>query len=171
MKTNMTDLMSRISQMKRDFTNLSYSLDGNATRTFIIELNGNTQLINEAEDFDINYEKFFRLSNIIPQLKGILYERNNTLRLKNGKTIQEALEKISALRTLLNTVEALASKRPYKKRTTENTNSYFTSVELVYNKEEMKEMKEKLIAEIQALEFEINQLNAIEFELDMDISY
>ena len=171
MKTNMTDLMSRLSQMQKDFGELSYKLKTNCTRTSIIELNGKTQLIDEVEDFDESYERFYRLSNIIPKVKGILCERNNTLKLKNGQTIQEALAKVSTLRTLLDTVEALSSKRPYKKRTTENTNSYFTFVEPVYNKEEMKEMKEKLMVEIQALEFEINQLNSIEFELDMDISY
>ena len=171
MKTNMTDLMSRISQMQNDFTELSYSLKMNCTKTSIIELNGNIQSIDNAEDFDENYAKFVKLSAIIPKLKGVLYERNNTLKLESGKTIQEALAKISTLRTLLDTIGVLASKKPFKKRTTENTNSYFTAVELVYDKKRMKETKEKLIAEIQALEFEINQLNAVEFELDMDISY
>lgn len=171
MKTNMTDLMSRISQMQHDFTDLSYKLRTNSTKTSIIELNGNTQVTDEAEDFDENYKRLIKLSDIIPELKGILYARNNTLILKSGRTIQEALAKISSLRTLLDTIETLTSKKPYKKRTTENTNSYFTSVELVYDKEKMKKVKEEIIAEIQALEFEINQLNAIEFELDIDISY
>ena len=171
MKTNMTDLMSRISQMQKDFTELSYKLKTNCTKTSIIELNGNTQITDMAEDFDEDYAKLVKLSSIIPKLKGILYERNNTLKLESGKTIQEALSKISALRTLFDTIEILASKKPFKKRTTENTNSYFTAVELVYDKERMKETKGKIIAEIQALEFEINQLNAIEFESDIDISY
>ncbi len=171
MKTNMTDLMSRLAQMQNDFSDASLKIKLNSTRTSIIELNGNTQLIDDAEDFDENFERFVKLSKIIPKLKNIICERNNTLRLENGETIQEALLRISTLRKLLDTFGTLASKKPYKKRTTENTNSYFTSVELAYDKEKMKKMKEETIAEIQALEFGINQLNAAEFEIDMDISY
>lgn len=171
MKTNVTDLMSRLSQMQSDFLDLSYKIRQNCIKTSIIELNGNTQVIDVAEDFDENYIRFIKLSNIIPKLKGILYTRNFTAKLENGMTIQEALARINVLRTMLTTFETLASKKPCKKRTTENTNSYFTSVELVYDKEKMKKMKEEAIAEIQALEFEINQLNAVEFELDIDISY
>ena len=41
MKTNMTDLMSRISQMQRDFDDLELKIRTNSTNTKIIELNGN----------------------------------------------------------------------------------------------------------------------------------
>ncbi len=170
MKTNMTDLMSRISQMQRDFDDLEFKIRTNSTNTKIIELNGNEQTIEKSEDFEKNYNEYLRLSEIIPKLKGILYKRNNTLMLPAPEiTIQEALAKIQTLRTLLATVKALASKKPYKKRTTENTNSYFTSVELAYDKETMQELEKELIEQIQSLEFGINKLNSEEFEIDLDI--
>ena len=170
MKTNMTDLMSRISQMQRDFDELEFKIRTNSTNTKIIELNGNEQTIEKSEDFEKNYNEYLRLSEIIPKLKGILYKRNNTLMLPAPEiTIQEALAKIQTLRTLLATVKALASKKPYKKRTTENTNSYFTSVELAYDKETMQELEKELIEQIQSLEFGINKLNSEEFEIDLDI--
>lgn len=170
MKTNMTDLMSRISQMQRDFDDLELKIRTNSTNTKIIELNGNEQTIEKSEDFEKNYNEYLRLSEIIPKLKGILYKRNNTLMLPAPEiTIQEALAKIQTLRTLLATVKALASKKPYKKRTTENTNSYFTSVELAYDKETMQELEKELIEQIQSLEFGINKLNSEEFEIDLDI--
>lgn len=170
MKTNMTDLMSRISQMQRDFDDLEFKIRTNSTNTKIIELNGNEQTIEKSEDFEKNYNEYLRLSEIIPKLKGILYKRNNTLMLPAPEiTIQEALAKIQTLRTLLATIKTLASKKPYKRRTTENTNSYFTSVELAYDKEAMQELEKELIEQIQALEFAINKLNSEEFEIDLDI--
>lgn len=170
MKTNMTDLMSRISQMQRDFDDLELKIRTNSTNTKIIELNGNEQTIEKSEDFEKNYNEYLRLSKIIPKLKGILYKRNNTLILPVFEiTIQEALAKIQTLRALLATIKALASKKPYKRRTTENTNSYFTSIELAYDKEAMQELEKDLIEQIQSLEFGINKLNSEEFEIDLDI--
>ena len=170
MKTNMTDLMSRISQMQSDFDDLELKIRTNSTNTKIIELNGNEQVIEKSEDFEKNYNEYLRLSKIIPKLKGVLYKRNNTLMLPVlGITIQEALAEIQTLRTLLATVKALASKKPYKRRTTENTNSYFTSIELAYDKEAMQELEKDLIEQIQSLEFGINKLNSEEFEIDLDI--
>lgn len=170
MKTNMIDLMSRISQMQRDFDDLELKIRTNSTNTKIIELNGNEQTIEKSEDFEKNYNEYLRLSKIIPKLKGILYKRNNTLILPVFEiTIQEALAKIQTLRALLATIKALASKKPYKRRTTENTNSYFTSIELAYDKEAMQELEKDLIEQIQSLEFGINKLNSEEFEIDLDI--
>lgn len=170
MKTNMTDLMSRISQMQSDFDDLELKIRTNSTNTKIIELNGNEQVIEKSEDFEKNYNEYLRLSKIIPKLKGILYKRNNTLMLPAPEiTIQEALAEIQTLRTLLATVKALASKKPYKRRTTENTNSYFTSIELAYDKEAMQKLEKELIEQIQTLEFGINKLNSEEFEIDLDI--
>ena len=170
MKTNMTDLMSRISQMQSDFDDLELKIRTNSTNTKIIELNGNEQIIEKSEDFEKNYNEYLRLSKIIPKLKGILYKRNNTLMLPEPEiTIQEALAEIQTLRTLLATIKALASKKPYKRRTTENTNSYFTSIELAYDKEAMQELEKDLIEQIQSLEFGINKLNSEEFEIDLDI--
>lgn len=170
MKTNMIDLMSRISQIQRDFDDLELKIRTNSTNTKIIELNGNEQTIEKSEDFEKNYNEYLRLSKIIPKLKGILYKRNNTLILPVFEiTIQEALAEIQTLRALLVTIKALASKRPYKRRTTENTNSYFTSIELAYDKEAMQKLEKELIERIQALEFEINKLNSKEFEIDLDI--
>lgn len=170
MKTNMIDLMSRISQMQRDFDDLELKIRTNSTNTKIIELNGNEQTIEKSEDFEKNYNEYLRLSKIIPKLKGILYKRNNTLILPVFEiTIQEALAKIQTLRALLATIKALASKKPYKRRTTENTNSYFTSIELAYDKEAMQKLEKDLIEQIQSLEFGINKLNSEEFEIDLDI--
>lgn len=170
MKTNMIDLMSRISQMQRDFDDLELKIRTNSTNTKIIELNGNEQTIEKSEDFEKNYNEYLRLSKIIPKLKGILYKRNNTLILPVFEiTIQEALAKIQTLRALLATIKSLASKKPYKRRTTENTNSYFTSIELAYDKEAMQELEKDLIEQIQSLEFGINKLNSEEFEIDLDI--
>ena len=162
MKTNMTDLMSRISQMQSDFDDLELKIRTNSTNTKIIELNGNEQVIEESEDFEKNYNEYLRLSKIIPKLKGVLYKRNNTLMLPVLRiTIQEALAKIQTLRALLTTIKALASKKPYKRRTTENTNSYFTSIELAYDKEAMQELEKDLIEQIQSLEFGINKLKLL----------
>ena len=165
MKTNMIDLMSKIKQMQNDITELGLELKLNSTNEKIIELNGSEQILKENKDFDMKFNQYISLLEKVSKFQGIVATRNAMLKLKNGMSIQEALIRVKNLRTEFDIVKALASRKPYKKRTTETTNSYFTATELAYDKEIMINKREDLITEIQELEFEISQLNSQEFEV------
>lgn len=165
MKTNLVDLMSKVSQLESEFTELSYELQTQSMNVTVIELDGQSQDLEFYPYFKDDFDRYIELGNEITQLKGIIFERNNSLKLKNGNTIQKTIAEIQNKRKVLNLVKRLAKQNPSKKRTSETNNSYFTSRELAYDKNMMVDLQNKLTTEIQDLELEISQLNAETFEI------
>lgn len=165
MKTNLVDLMSKVSQLESEFTELSYELQNQSMNVTVIELDGQSQDLEFYPYFKDDFDRYIELGNEITQLKGIIFERNNSLKLKNGNTIQKTIAEIQNKRKVLNLVKRLAKQNPSKKRTSETNNSYFTSRELAYDKNMMVDLQNKLTTEIQDLELEISQLNAETFEI------
>lgn len=165
MKTNLVDLMSQVSKLEREVSSEGYELLNHSMKTTIIELDGHEQVLSEYPEFEDEFDKFEDDLNELSYLKGVIFEKNNSLRLKNGDTIQKTLSIIQNKRKLLEIVEALSKKTPYKGRTSETNNSYFTSKELSYDKEKMIKIKEETEQDIKELELEISQLNAEIFEI------
>lgn len=165
MKTNLVDLMSKVSQLESEFTELSYELQNQSMNVTVIELDGQSQDLEFYPYFKDDFDRYIELGNEITKLKGIIFERNNSLKLKNGNTIQKTIAEIQNKRKILNLVKRLAKQNPSKKRTSETNNSYFTSRELAYDKDMMVDLQNKLTTEIQDLELEISQLNAETFEI------
>lgn len=165
MKTNLVDLMSKVSQLESEFTELSYELQTQSMNVTVIELDGQSQDLEFYPYFKDDFDRYIELGNEITKLKGIIFERNNSLKLKNGNTIQKTIAEIQNKRKVLNLVKRLAKQNPSKKRTSETNNSYFTSRELAYDKNMMIDLQNKLTTEIQDLELEISQLNAETFEI------
>lgn len=165
MKTNLVDLMSKVSQLESEFTELSYELQNQSMNVTVIELDGQSQDLEFYPYFKDDFNRYIELGNEITKLKGIIFERNNSLKLKNGNTIQKTIAEIQNKRKVLNLVKRLAKQNPSKKRTSETNNSYFTSRELAYDKDMMVDLQNKLTTEIQDLELEISQLNAETFEI------
>ena len=165
MKTNLVDLMSKVSQLENEFAELSYELQSQSMNVTIIELDGHSQDLEFYPYFKDDFDRYIELGNEITRLKGIIFERNNSLKLKNGNTIQKTIAEIQNKRKVLNLVKRLAKQNPSKKRTSETNNSYFTSRELAYDKNMMVDLQNKLTTEIQDLELEISQLNAETFEI------
>lgn len=165
MKTNLVDLMSKVSQLESEFAELSYELQNQSMNVTVIELDGQSQDLEFYPYFKDDFNRYIELGNEITQLKGIIFERNNSLKLKNGNTIQKTIAEIQNKRKILNLVKRLAKQNPSKKRTSETNNSYFTSRELAYDKDMMVDLQNKLTTEIQDLELEISQLNAETFEI------
>lgn len=166
MKINLASLMSKISELESQFNELNYELKLKSINTKIIELNGQSQVIEEYPDFENELKHFMELADEITKLKGILFEKNNSIKLSNGKTIQNALIDVKNKRHVLELIKSLNKQNSYKKRTSETNNSYFTSKELAYNKEDTKKIEEDLLSEIQNIELEISKLNSELFEID-----
>lgn len=165
MKTNLVDLMSKVSQLESEFAELSYELQTQSMNVTVIELDGQSQDLEFYPYFNDDFDRYIELGNEITKLKGIIFEKNNSLKLKNGNTIQKTIAEIQNKRKILNLVKKLAKQNPSKKRTSETNNSYFTSRELAYDKDMMVDLQNKLTTEIQDLELEISQLNAETFEI------
>lgn len=166
MKTTLSKLMIELAQMEKDLAELRYSLSSKSTNTKTIELDGTEQILEEHLDFKDDFDKLQELTYAIAEIKGIISKQNNTIFLKNGKTIQESLILLGNLRSFLDVVNSLANRNSTKTRNSENTHSYFLCKDLTYNKQEMKLLAEKIKMEIHDIETEISELNSTEFELN-----
>lgn len=168
MKINLSSLMCLIDENERQYTSLFFALKKHVLNTSIQELNGTTNIVEDnKKDFQEELAEVERLSKEITKLKSILYEKNNSFKLSNGRTIQSAIVENSNLRKLKDNLQTLLNYRNLKQRVTEVNNSYFQIQEINYNQEEIKSQIQQLDLKIRNTDFEISKLNSIEFDIDL----
>lgn len=168
MKTNISALMSIISEEEKNFNNLLVMSKSHLFTTTIQELDGKTTVI---EDYKTKFENELKLleslSKKISSLKKVLFEKNNTFKLKDGRTIRQAISDNNYLRKLKTFYESITLYNSSKKRVTKVNNSYFESKTLNYNIDEIKEKLKLIDEKIQQTDFEISILNSQEFEIEL----
>ncbi len=168
MKINLSALMNLISEEEKQYNTLSYSIKNHVYNITIQELDGRTNIIEDnACDFNEELTEIKRLSKEISLLKKILYEKNNSLKLNDGRSIQTAIVDNANARKLKNTLESFLSYRNSKSRITEVNNSYFEVREINFKIEEIKNEIKLLDKTIQNTDFEISKLNSQEFEINI----
>ena len=168
MKINLSSLMCLIDENERQYSSLFFALKKNVLNTSIQELNGTTNIVEDnKKDFQEELAEVERLSKEITKLKSILYEKNNSFKLSDGRTIQSAIVENSNLRKLKDNLQTLLNYRNLKQRVTEVNNSYFQIQEINYNQEEIKSQIQQLDLKIRNTDFEISKLNSIEFDIDL----
>ena len=168
MKINISGLMSLIAEEERKFNAIASSLRTNIYSTSIQELNGT---VNSIEDYQEEYQndltEYSSTMNRISNLKKVLYEKNNSFKLSDGRTIQSAIIDNANLRKVKSTYEVMLNFRNVKKRVTEVNNSYFECKTLNFDVNKIKEELNSIDTKIQNTDFEISKLNSIEFEIDL----
>ena len=108
MKTNITQLMNLISEYERQLQDVGYDIRSHVINTSIIELDGKVNIVEDNKEvFNDQLEIIEELSNKISLLKGILYEKNNTFKLSDGRTIQTAIVENTVLRRLKSIYESI----------------------------------------------------------------
>ena len=168
MKINLSSLMCLIDENERQYSSLFFALKKHVLNTSIQELNGTTNIVEDnKKDFQEELAEVERLSKEITKLKSILYEKNNSFKLSDGRTIQSAIVENSNLRKLKDNLQTLLNYRNLKQRVTEVNNSYFQIQEINYNQEEIKSQIQQLDLKICNTDFEISKLNSIEFDIDL----
>lgn len=168
MKINLSSLMCLINENERQYSSLFFALKKHVLNTSIQELNGTTNIVEDnKKDFQEELAEVERLSKEITKLKNILYEKNNSFKLSDGRTIQSAIVENSNLRKLKDNLQTLLNYRNLKQRVTEVNNSYFQIQEINYNQEEIKSQIQQLDLKIRNTDFEISKLNSIEFNIDL----
>ena len=166
MKTNISALMSLISEEERYLNGRSYTIKGYAINTSVEELDGRINIIEDnKEAFDLDLKEIERISKELSKLKRVLYEKNNQFKLSDGRSIQEAIVDNTNLRKLKSTFEQLLMLKNSKRRVTEVNNSYFECKTVNFDSRELRERLEKIDNEIQKTDFEISKLNSVEFEI------
>lgn len=168
MKINLSSLMCLIDENERQYSSLFFALKKHVLNTSIQELNGTTNIVEDnKKDFQEELAEVERLSKEITKLKNILYEKNNSFKLSDGRTIQSAIVENSNLRKLKDNLQTLLNYRNLKQRVTEVNNSYFQIQEINYKQEEIKSQIQQLDSKIRNTDFEISKLNSIEFDIDL----
>lgn len=168
MKINISGLMTIIADEERKFNNLANSLRTNIYNTSIQELNGTINVIEDYKDeFTKNMISYKESLTKITRLKSILYEKNNSFKLSDGRTIQEAIIENTNLRKMKGTYDYILSFKNTKRRVTEVNNSYFENKTVNYDIESLKKEMEILENKIQKTDIEISKLNSIEFDVQM----
>ena len=168
MKINLSSLMCLINTDEKQYATLFYSLRDHVYNTSVKELNGTINIIEDnKKDFLEELAEAQRLSKEITKLKSILYEKNNSFTLTDGRTIQSAIVENSNLRKHKDYLKSLLNHRNSTQRITEVNNSYFQIQEINYNPEEIKTQIQQLEEQIQKTDFEISKLNSIEFDINL----
>ncbi len=92
-------------------------------------------------------------------------KKNNSYKLSDGRTIQQAIVDNTNLRRLKVVLEQLLTLKNSKKRVTEVNNSYFECKTLNFDMNEIRNKLLEMDKKIQDTDFEISKLNSIEFEI------
>lgn len=166
MKTNISALMSLISEEERYLNCRSYTIKGYAINTSVEELDGRINVVEDnKEAFDLDLKEIERSANELSRLKAILYEKNNEFKLNDGRSIQQAIVDNTNLRKLKSTYEQLLLLKNSKKRVTEVNNSYFECKTVNFDSNQLRQKLEEIDNKIQKTDFEISKLNSVEFEI------
>ena len=166
MKTNISALMNLISEVEKNLSSKIYSIEDYALNISIEELDGKVNLVEDNKEiFNLNLEEIEKASKELSRLKAILYEKNNEFKLRDGRTIQQAIVDNTNLRKLKTTYENLLLLKNTKKRVTEVNNSYFEAKTLNFDQNKLKKRLEEIDSEIQKTDFEISKLNSVEFSI------
>lgn len=165
MKLNLTTLMSKINEKESNLNTLMTNIKEHLYSTSIKELDGSeTVLENYKQDLDEELKSLETSYQLLTKLKKFQFIKNNSLKLSDGRTIQQAISDNNYLRKLKNFYNSIVNNRSTKQRITEVNNSYFECRNLNYDVKEIKNKIEKITQEIETTEFEISKLNSIEFD-------
>ena len=165
MKLNLTTLMSKINEEESNLNTLMTNIKEHLYSTSIKELDGSeTVLENYKQDLDEELKSLATSYQLLTKLKKFQFIKNNSLKLNDGRTIQQAISDNNYLRKLKNFYNSIVNNRSTKQRITEVNNSYFECRNLNYDVKEIRNKIEKITQEIETTEFEISKLNSIEFD-------
>ncbi len=125
MKTNLSSLMNIVSEEERRFAEYGCNVNEYAYNTSIQELDGKVNVIEDyTEDFEKTFNEYKETQVKITKIKSIIYEKNNTFKLPDGRTIQEAIVDNTNLRRMKSLYTSLLNKRNSKRRVTEVLSNY-----------------------------------------------
>lgn len=157
--------MNKINEEESNLNTLMTNIKEHLYSTSIKELDGSeTVLENYKQDLDEELKSLETSYQLLTKLKKFQFIKNNSLKLSDGRTIQQAISDNNYLRKLKNFYNSIVNNRSTKQRITEVNNSYFECRNLNYDVKEIRNKIKKITQEIETTEFEISKLNSIEFD-------
>lgn len=168
MKTNLSNLMNIANDEERKFTEYGYALKEYVYSISTQELDGTINVIEDRkEDFETAFKNYNESQQKLTKIKAIMYEKNNSFKLSDGRTIQEAIIDNTNLRKMKIIYNALLTKKNTKQRITEVHNSYFESKTINFDSKKLQKEYDRIEKKIQDTDFEISKLNSIEFDIEL----
>ena len=166
MKLNLTTLMNKINEEEENFNTLMSNIRLHIYSTLIKELDGSETILEDyKDDFTEELRNLKNTYELLTKLKKIQFEKNNTYKLNDGRTIQQAISDNNYLRKLKNLYNSIVNNRSTKARVTEVNNSYFECHNLNYDSKDIQKEIDEITKKIETTDFEISKLNSIEFEI------
>ena len=166
MKLNLTTLMNKINEEEENFNTLMSNIRLHIYSTSIKELDGSETILEDyKKDFTEELQNLKNTYELLTKLKKIQFEKNNTYKLNDGRTIQQAISDNNYLRKLKNFYNSIVNNRSTKARVTEVNNSYFECPNLNYDSKDIQKEIDEITKKIETTDFEISKLNSIEFEI------
>lgn len=166
MKLNLTALMSKINEEENNFNALMSNIRLHLFSTSIKELDGRETILEDYKnDLTTELKNLEDSYKLLTKLKKIQFEKNNSYKLTDGRTIQQAISDNNYLRKLKNFYTSIVNNRSTKTRVTEVNNSYFECRNLNYDVKNIQDKINKITQNIETTDFEISKLNSIEFEI------
>lgn len=166
MKLNLTTLMSKINEEEENLNNLMSNIHLHIFSTSIKELDGSETILEDYKsDLTEELKNLEETYELLTKLKKLQFEKNNSYKLDDSRTIQQAISDNNYLRKLKNFYSSIVNNRSTKTRITEVNNSYFECHNLNYDSKDIQKRIDEITKEIEATDFEISKLNSIEFEI------
>ena len=163
---NISALMNLISEDEKKLNSKISTIKGLALSTSTEELDGRLNIIEDNKIiFTSDLNEIEKTIEELSKLKSILYKKNNTFKLSDGRSIQEAIIDNINLRKIKTIYEQLLLFKNSKKRVTEVNNSYFECKTTNFDAKDIKKKLKEVNEKIQNTDFEISKLNSIEFEI------
>lgn len=166
MITNIQTLLMMIAEEEKDLDFLIASLRTHLFSVSIEELDGKKHVVEDyKKDFYNEVVELDRLINKLSTHKNILFNKNNTFKLNDGRTIQQAISDNNYLRKVKSFYESIIRSRTTKHRVTEVHNSYFECREVNFDVKDIIEKIHDLDAQITKTDYEISKLNSVDFKI------
>lgn len=166
MKTNITNLMNIIAEEEKNLVDLQSSMKSHIINTTIMELNGKKNVTEDyKEEFLEEYKNLEESYQKIIKLKNLLSEKNNELKLSDGRTIQQAINENTYLRRLKTIYESFLVYKEKTTRVSEYNDAYFECKTINFERNKVVKEIKNLQERIQTTDFEIAKLNSEEFDI------
>ena len=168
MKTNMQMLRNLIREEEENLDLVRFSSQEYLFNKVNEELSGKiTILVDNTEKMLEQLKETEDLTNRINYLKRTLFEKENELRLEDGRTVKQASVENKYNLKLKYYYEALLRKENKKIRMTDSKSAYFLEYKLNIDRNEIKDKLKNISEEIKNTTNEIIRLNGKIFEIDL----
>lgn len=168
MKVSISDLMQRIAMLEDERTKLVEGLRYANKNIKTQEINGTNVGfdLTKCDDFDERFNRYMKIIEIIPTLKGIIDQKNNDFKLNNGLTIKQAILQNQYYRSAVKMLDILSEAKNSTDRFSNSGDSYYEITTLAYEPKVMKEKAKEIREKLLQTESEITKLNSVPFEVN-----